>query len=63
MCPQSHVPGGFQGFGMAPDGYPSAAHGVVTYSGWQARGAHLTPDSPGGAAILRRLGFRTKLKS
>ena len=30
--------------------------GVVTYNPGQARGAHLTPDSPGGRAILRYLG-------
>jgi hypothetical protein len=30
--------------------------GVVTYSAAQARAAHLTPDSPGGKAILRHLG-------
>jgi hypothetical protein len=29
--------------------------GVVAYSAVQARAAHLTPDSPGGAAILRHL--------
>jgi hypothetical protein len=29
--------------------------GVVTYSSGQARAAHLTPDSPGGRAILRHL--------
>ncbi len=30
--------------------------GVVTYSAAQARAAHLTPDSPGGQAILQHLG-------
>ncbi len=32
--------------------------GVVTYSVTQARAAHLTPDSPGGRAILRHLGLK-----
>ncbi len=32
--------------------------GVVTYSAAQARAAHLTPDSPGGRAILRHLGWK-----
>ncbi len=30
--------------------------GVVTYNPAQARGAHLTPESPGGRAILKHLG-------
>jgi hypothetical protein len=30
--------------------------GVVTYDAGEARGAHLTPESRGGRAILRRLG-------
>ena len=29
--------------------------GIVTYTPAQARGAHLTPDSPGGRAIIRHL--------
>jgi hypothetical protein len=29
--------------------------GVIRYTGAQARAAHLTPDSPGGRAILERL--------
>jgi hypothetical protein len=29
--------------------------GIITYSGQQARAAHLTPSSPGGAAIVRHL--------
>jgi len=33
-----------------------AHSGVVTYSSGQARGAHLSPDSPGGKAILKHLG-------
>lgn len=32
--------------------------GVITYSGPQARAAHLTPDSPGGRAILEWLGCK-----
>lgn len=31
--------------------------GVFTYTSGQARGAHLTPDSPGGRAILRHFGL------
>ena len=30
--------------------------GVITYTAGQARGAQLTPDSPGGKAILKHLG-------
>jgi hypothetical protein len=32
--------------------------GVVVYSAAQARAAHLTPNSPGGRAILNHLGVR-----
>lgn len=35
---------------------PSLA-GVISYTASQARAAHLTPDSPGGAAILKHLGM------
>ncbi len=31
--------------------------GVVVYTGAQARAAHLTPQSPGGAAMLKHLGI------
>lgn len=40
---------------VAAWGLPEHA-GVVTYSRAQARAAHLTPDSPGGRAILKHLG-------
>ena len=33
-----------------------AEPGVIIYTGQQARAAHLTPDSPGGRAILEHLG-------
>jgi hypothetical protein len=33
--------------------------GVITYSASQARGAHLTPESLGGRAILEHLGVPT----
>lgn len=34
---------------------PPELHGVVTYAATEARAAHLTPDSPGGRAILKHL--------
>jgi len=40
-------------------GLPEQA-GVVTYTAAQARAAHLTPDSPGGSAILEHLGVQPR---
>ncbi|HEV3417891.1 MAG TPA: hypothetical protein VG056_13780 [Pirellulales bacterium] len=46
---------------------PVKAKGVIRYTGGEARGAHLTPGSPGGIAILERLlsnlKTRTPMKS